>query len=104
LDFDTLSTGDAADIIGQLKERLESEPFGDVEPVSGVQPVLEPPTPVDRGEPVTEPVGPSEGNPSYIARVEMMKKPGLLEEAAARGLDTAGTAQDLRARIIADVS
>jgi hypothetical protein len=104
LDFDLLSTGDAADIIGQLTERLEGEPFGDVEPVSAPVEAPEPPTPVDRGEPLSEPDGPSESNPAYIARVEMMKKPELLDEAAARGLDTAGTAQDLRARIIADVA
>jgi hypothetical protein len=102
--WETTSTGDAAVLIADFVDLTEGEPFGPVEPASGDGTELEPPTPVDRGEPVTEPEGLSESTPAYIARIEMMKKPDLLVEAGARGLDTAGTAQDLRARIIADVS
>ena len=102
--WDTTTTGEAAVLIADFKDLTEGEPFGDVQPVSDAQTVLEPPTPVDRGEALTEVEGPSESNPAYIARVEMMKKPELLVEAGARGLDTAGTAQDLRARIIADAT
>ena len=100
--WDTTTTGEAAVLIADFKDLTEGEPFGDVEPVSDVQTVLEPPTPVDRGEATTELEGLSRDDPSYIAKVEMAKKPWLLQEAAAIGLDTAGTAQDLRARIIAD--
>lgn len=102
--WDTTTTGEAAVLIADFKDLTEGEPFGDVGPVSGVQTVLEPPTPVDRGEPLTDPEGPTESNKTYAARVEMMKKPELLVEAGARGLDTAGTAQELRAKIIADTA
>lgn len=98
--WDTTSTGDAAILIADFRELLEDEPF-DVEAPSGVATPVGSTSPPDGTQAATVAEGPSDGDPRWVSTA---KKADLIAEAERRGLNPSGTADELRAKILADIA